>query len=38
MYLRKTTYLFSFFQNHTPKTYYEILNITPKATTKEIKL
>ncbi|CAD8064655.1 unnamed protein product [Paramecium sonneborni] len=38
MLLRKTINYFSIFTSKIPKTYYEILEVTPKATTKEIKL
>jgi len=38
MLLRKSINYFSIFTNKIPKTYYEVLEVTPKATTKEIKL
>lgn len=38
MYINKGTYFVSFFVNKTPKSFYEILEITPKASVKEIKL
>jgi len=38
MYSRKAINFFSIFRNNTPKTYYEILDLTPRATSKEIKL
>ena len=38
MLLRKSINFFSIFSSKIPKTYYEILEVTPKATNKEIKL